>query len=67
MKIMSRKKCFKMQKTETLTKMTSTLTKIYAFIYQILHARMPKTGTFALFKIFSSQRGFLGVHLIKKD
>lgn len=66
MKIMSCKKCFKNAKTGNVNKNDLSINKILCIHLPKYYIHAPETDTFALFKVSSSQRGFLGVNLIKK-
>lgn len=66
MKIMSCKKCFKNVKTGNVNKNDLSINKMLCIHLPKYYIHAPETDTFALFKVSSSQRGFLGVNLIKK-
>ena len=55
-----------MQKTGNVNKNDLSINKILCIHLPKYYIHAPETDTFALFKVSSSQRGFLGVNLIKK-
>ena len=55
-----------MQKTGNVNKNDLSINKILCIHLPKYYIHAPETDKFALFKVSSSQRGFLGVNLIKK-
>ena len=66
MKIMSCKKCLKNAKNGNINKNDLNINKTLCIHLPKYYISAPEIDTFALFKVFSSQRGLLGVNLIKK-